>query len=166
MSVTQAVFILLAGMALLGAVGMVTLRNLLHSALAMILAFFSIAGIYVLLEAEFLAVVQVLVYVGAIATLILFAIMLTRDIVGRRTPVRSRQWPLALAVAAALLVGLWFTLARAVWPLAGAVSAGQGTVADLGRELVGPYALPFEVASVLLLVSMVGALIVAREARG
>jgi NADH-quinone oxidoreductase subunit J len=163
MSLTQAVFILLGAMAVLGALGMVTLRNLFHSALAMILALFSIAGVYVLLEAEFLAVVQVLVYVGAIAMLILFGIMLTRDIVGRATPVRNRQWPLALAVSAGLLAVLAVGLVRAVWTqAAGAAPAG---VADLGLALVGPYALPFEVASVLLLVAMVGALIIAREAR-
>ncbi len=164
MSLTQAVFILLGGMAVLGALGMVTLRNLFHSALAMILALFSIAGIYVLLEAEFLAVVQVLVYVGAIAMLILFGIMLTRDIVGRASAVRNRQWPLALAVSAGLLAVLAVALVRAAWPLA-TYAPAQGGVADLGLALMGPYALPFEVASVLLLVAMVGALIIAREAR-
>lgn len=163
MSLTQAVFILLGAMAVVGALGMVTLRNLFHSALAMILALFSIAGVYVLLEAEFLAVVQVLVYVGAIAMLILFGIMLTRDIVGRTTPVRNRQWPLALAVSAGLLAVLAVGLVRAVWTQAG--TAALPGVADLGLALVGPYALPFEVASVLLLVAMVGALIIAREAR-
>ena len=163
MSLTQAVFILLGAMAVVGALGMVTLRNLFHSALAMILALFSIAGVYVLLEAEFLAVVQVLVYVGAIAMLILFGIMLTRDIVGRATPIQNRQWPLALAVSAGLLAVLAVGLVRAVWTQAG--MAALPDVADLGLALVGPYALPFEVASVLLLVAMVGALIIAREAR-
>jgi len=165
MTVTQVVFIILAGLALAGAVGMVTFRNLLHSVLAMALAFLSVAGIFILLEAGFLAVVQILIYVGALVVLILFAIMLSRDVLGRTVEVRTGQWPLALIVAVALFLVLGAVLVRAVWPtVPGAISGDP--VVSLGEALVGPYALPFEAASVLLLVAMIGAIIFAREVRG
>jgi NADH:ubiquinone oxidoreductase subunit 6 (subunit J) len=164
MTVTQAVFIILAGLALAGGVGMVTLRNLLHSVLAMVLAFLSVAGLFILLEAGFLAVVQILIYVGALTILILFAVMLSRDVIGRTVPVRTGQWPLALIVAVLLFVVLGAVLLRAVWPTVDQAITGD-SVAGLGQALMGPYALPFEAASVLLLVAMIGAIIFAREAR-
>jgi NADH-quinone oxidoreductase subunit J len=165
MSVTQFSFFILAALALVGGVGMVTLRNLVHSVLAMILSFLAVAGIFVLLEAGFLAVVQILIYVGALAILVLFAVMLTRDVLGRRLQVKAAQWPLALATSAALLVGLTVALMHVAWP-AGAPAALSGdSVVELGKALVGPYALPFEAASVLLLAALIGAIVVAREAR-
>lgn len=165
MTLTQVVFIIVAGLAVVGGVAMVTLRNLLHSALAMVLSFLAIAGIFVLLEAEFLAAVQVLIYVGAVAVLILFAVMLSRDVIGRKVQVRNGQWPAALLVAAGLFAVLLAGLLHAIWPVVSQPVAGD-QVAELGKALVGPYALPFEVASVLLLVALVGAIIFAREAHG
>lgn len=164
MTVTQAVFIILAGLALAGGVGMVTLRNLLHSVLAMVLAFLSVAGLFILLEAGFLAVVQILIYVGALTILILFAVMLSRDVIGRTVPVRTGQWPLALIVAVLLFVVLGAVLLRAAWPTVDQAITGDSVV-GLGQALMGPYGLPFEAASVLLLVAMIGAIIFAREAR-
>lgn len=164
MTVERAVFIILAGLALVGSVGMVTLRNLLHSVLAMVLAFIAVAGIFVLLEAGFLAAVQILIYVGALTILILFAVMLSRDVTGRKVEVRIGQWPLALAAAGALFAVLVAILLRAVWPTVDAAIAGDAVVA-LGEALVSRYALPFEATAVLLLVAMVGAIIFAREVR-
>jgi NADH:ubiquinone oxidoreductase subunit 6 (subunit J) len=165
MTLTQIVFLILAGLALLGAVGMVALRNLVHTVLSMVLCFLAIAGIFILLEAGFLAVVQILIYVGALAILILFAIMLTRDIADRNVHVNAAQWPLALVVAVALFAVLGVLLTRAAWPTVTASISGDQVVA-LGEALVGPYAVPFEAASVLLLAALVGAIVVAREARG
>ncbi len=164
MTVTQGVFIILAGLALAGGVGMVALRNLFHSALAMVLAFFAVAGVFVLLESGFLAVVQILIYVGAVATLILFAVMLTRDIMGRKSLTQNSQWPLSLLAAVLLFGALGVVLVRASWPTVTTAISGD-PIAALGLTLVGPYGLPFEVASVLLLVAMIGAIIFAREAR-
>lgn len=164
MSLTQIVFIILAGLALLGAVGMVALRNLVHTVLSMVLSFLAVAGVFVLLEAGFLAAVQVLIYVGALAILILFAIMLTRDLRDRNAHVNAAQWPLALVVAAAFFAVLGALLLQASWPTVTASVTGDQVVA-LGQALVGPYALPFEVASVLLLVAAVGAIVIVREAR-
>ncbi len=165
MTLTQVVFIIVAGLAVVGGVAMVTLRNLLHSALAMVLSFLAIAGIFVLLEAEFLAAVQVLIYVGAVAVLILFAVMLSRDVIGRKVQVMNGQWPVALLVAAGLFAVLLAGLLHAIWPVVSQPVADD-LVAELGKALVGPYALPFEAASVLLLVALVGAIIFAREAHG
>lgn len=164
MTVEQVVFIILAGLALAGAVGMVTLRNLLHGVLAMVLAFIAVAGVFVLLEAGFLAAVQILIYVGALTILILFAVMLSRDVVGRRVEVRVGQWPLALVASVALFAVLAAVLLRAVWPTVDVAISGDPVVA-LGQALMGPYALPFEATSVLLLVAMIGAIIFSREVR-
>lgn len=164
MSLTQIVFLILAGLALLGALGMVALRNLVHTVLSMVLSFLAVAGIFILLEAGFLAVVQILIYVGALAILILFAIMLTRDIMDRKVHVNASQWPWALGVSVILFALLGALLMRAAWPTVTAAITGD-QVPALGEALVGPYALPFEAASLLLLVAMIGAIVVAREAR-
>lgn len=164
MTLTQVVFLILAGLALAGAAGMVVLRNLVHTVLAMVLCFLAVAGIFILLEAGFVAVVQILIYVGALAILILFAIMLTRDIMDRRVRVSVAQWPWALLVAVALFALLGANLLRVAWPAASTAISGD-QVPALGEALVGPYALPFEAASVLLLVALIGAIVVAREAR-
>ncbi len=165
MTVTQVVFIILAALALAAGVGMVALRNLLHNALCMILALIAVAGIFVLLESGFLAVVQILVYVGAVATLILFGVMLTRGMAGQRVQAANTQWALAAALAACMLVAIGVVLVRASWPASSEAIQPDAVVA-LGKALVDPYALPFEAASVLLLVAMVGAIVISREAHG
>jgi len=140
----------------------VTSRNLLHSALWLIVSFFGIAGVFILLQAEFLAVVQVLIYIGAIAMLIIFAIMLTRRIMDPQQPRFNSQWGLVGGFAALLFVGLAAVVTRVVWPLA-AGEVPADAIAQLGVDFVGIYAVPFEIASVLLVVAMIGAIIIARE---
>lgn len=158
----QIIFILLA-LGTLGAAAMVvTSQNLMRSALWLIVAFFGIAGIFVLLNAEFLAVTQVLIYVGAIAMLIIFAIMLTHGLMDPKQSRFNQQWGVVGGFAALLFVILAFLVTRNTWPVA--VSAVPlDTINQLGRDFVGPYVVPFEVASVLLVVAMIGAIIVARE---
>jgi NADH-quinone oxidoreductase subunit J len=147
----------------LGAALMVVLsRNLLHSALWLVLAFFGIAGLFVLLQAEFLAVVQVLVYVGAIATLIIFALMLSRNFLDPKEARFNNQWGLVVGFAALLLVGLLTVVSRAGWIIKPA-EVPADVIPQLGTAFVGAYAVPFEVASVLLVVAMIGAIIIARE---
>ena len=159
----QIVFFAILTVITLGAALMVvTSRNLLHSALWLIVSFFGIAGVFILLQAEFLAVVQVLIYIGAIAMLIIFAIMLTRRIMDPQQPRFNSQWGLAGGFAALLFVGLAAVVTRVAWPVAvGEVPADA--IAQLGVDFVGVYAVPFEVASVLLVVAMIGAIIIARE---
>lgn len=158
----QAFFILLGLLTLGAALMVVTTRNLLRAALWLIAAFFGIAGIFILLHAEFLAVVQVLIYIGAISILIVFAIMLTRRLMDPHQPRFNSQWGVAGGFAVLLFVILAAVITRVTWPTAtGALPADL--IARLGADFVGPYTVPFEVASVLLVVAMIGAIIIARE---
>jgi NADH-quinone oxidoreductase subunit J len=164
MSVSQVVFIILSLCALGGGLGVVFSRNLFRAALFLVLSFVGVAGFYVLLEAELLAMIQILVYVGAIAILIIFAIMLSRRLMSSETKAWNEQWLGGLVAAILLGVVLVFVLVSVNW-----VSIPSDVPADaisqLGQALVSPdhFVLPFEVASVLLLVALVGAVIIARE---
>ncbi|MGD9147163.1 MAG: NADH-quinone oxidoreductase subunit J [Anaerolineae bacterium] len=164
MSFPQIVFIVLSAITLIGALGAVTSRNLFHAALFLVLSFIGVAGFYILLEAEFLAMVQLLVYVGAISILIIFAVMLSRRMMSPDVRARNEQWAWGLVAAVALFVILSFILLRVSWPVAD-VSLPDDLMTELGRALVDPgqYLLIFEVASVLLLVALVGAVVIARE---
>ncbi len=163
-SVAHGVFIILSATALIGALGVVLSRNLFRSALFLVLSFVGVAGLYILLEVEVLAMIQLLVYVGAIAILIIFAIMLSRQIMSPQYRARNEQWAGAAVIAVALFVLLVFVLLSVTWPTATA-SVPDDAIARLGRALVAPdqFVLPFEVASVLLLVALVGAVVIARE---
>ncbi len=164
MTVSHVVFIILSIAALAGALGTVLKRNLFHSALFLVLSFVGVAGFYLLLQAELLAMVQILVYVGAIAILIVFAIMLSRRLMSDDYEARNEQWLYGLITAVLLFGLLVYILTRVTWPAAPA-EVPAGSIVQLGVELVSPngYLLPFEVASVLLLVALVGSVIIARE---
>jgi NADH-quinone oxidoreductase subunit J len=158
----QIIFIIL-GLSTLGAALMVvSSQNLMRSALWLIVAFFGIAAIFILLHAEFLAVAQILIYVGAIAMLIIFAIMLTRGLMDPKQPRFNTQWGVVGGCAALLFVGLAAVILRNHWPV-NIAAVPPDAIQQLGRDFVGPYVVPFEVASVLLVVAMIGAIIVARE---
>lgn len=164
MNATQVIFIILSAVALIGALGVVVSRNLFHAAIFLVLSFVGVAGYYVLLEAEFLAMIQILVYVGAISILIIFAIMLSRRLMSPEFKARNEQWLWALVAAVALFVVLVVVLLQVNWPVAQA-NVPDGTLVELGKAMVNPdqYLLVFEVASVLLLVALVGAVVIARE---
>ena len=114
----QIIFILLALSTLGAAIMVVTSQNLMRSALWLILAFFGIAGIFVMLNAEFLAVTQILIYVGAIAMLIIFAIMLTHGLMDPEQPRFNQQWGVVGGFAVLLFVVLAFVVTRKAWPAA------------------------------------------------
>ncbi|MGA9351557.1 MAG: NADH-quinone oxidoreductase subunit J [Anaerolineae bacterium] len=158
----QFIFIILSVITLGAALAVVTSKNLFHSALFLILSFVGVAGLYILLEAGFLAAVQILVYVGAISILIIFAIMLTRRLMAKDLVQRNAQWGISGLVALLLFAVLGFVLLRVNWPVVEAV-VPYDSISILGQELMNTYALPFEVASVLLLVALVGSIIIARE---
>src|SRR5919202_3180030 len=156
-------FAVLAGITLIAGFFTVTFRNVFHAALALVGTFFGVASMYLLLEAEFLAVVQVLIYVGAISVLILFAIMLTRGLM--RTTDESgtnNQWAIAAIIAAFLFLGMLLISLQGPWPVNPSSIAGD-LVPALGTALLTTYVLPFEIASVLLLAALVGALVIARD---
>lgn len=165
------VFLVFALITLAGGVGVVLVRNLFRAALFLLLSLFGVAGLFVLLAAPFLAAVQILIYMGGIAILIIFAVMLTRGMVTARD-VYNQQWDLAAVVAIAFLAMMVFVLVQMQQggtAMAAAIAA-PGAVADnataqLGAALVDPaqYMLPFEVASVLLAGALVGAIYIARD---
>ena len=164
MTLKQILFIVFGAITLGSALLVVTRRNLFHAALFLILSFFGVAGLYVLLEAPFLAAMQLLIYVGGIAILIVFAIMVTRDIANPDIPGANRQWWAAALVSLALCAVLGWTVLNHDWGgTPGPVP--ERSIVILGATLVDPegMALPFEVASVLLLVALIGAVTIARE---
>jgi NADH:ubiquinone oxidoreductase subunit 6 (subunit J) len=156
------VFFVLAAVTLIAGLLVVTLRNVVHSALALVGALFGVAGLYLLLEAEFLAVVQVLIYVGAISVLILFAIMLTRGLMTSVQTGANTQWAAAALISVFLFGGMLLVAARGPWPV-DTQAITTDLVPRLGTLLVTTYVLPFEVVSLLLLGALVGALLIARE---
>lgn len=158
----QVMFIVISAVTLISAALVVTTRSLFRAALWLVLTFFGIAGLFILLHAEFLAIAQVLIYVGAISTLIIFAIMLSRGVMDPNARRFNDQWGLVAGFAAVFFVLLTAILTRAPWQLSTA-DVPADAILQLGKELVSPYTIPFEVASVLLVVAMIGAIIVARE---
>ena len=169
MNAQSIAFIVFALFSLGGALGVVTTRNLIHATLYLILSLFGAAGFFVLLSAPFMAAVQVLVYIGAIAILIVFAVMLTRSMT-RLSDLYNQQWLLSALVAGLLFVLLLVGIILPVWGVNGTqagreVSAVVTSTVDLGKALVdqNQYVLPFEVASLLLTAAMIGAIVVARD---
>ena len=147
---------------LAAAVAVVTNKNILHSAYYLILAFVGVAALYVMLEAPFIAMVQVLVYIGAIAILIIFAIMLTRRLMSKDMEQQNAQWIPSALGSLTLFVVLGWIVYTAGWPAhEGAVPAEP--ISQLGQDLLTTYLVPFEIASVLLLAALVGAILIGRE---
>lgn len=139
-------------------------NNLFHNALALVGTLFGVAALYALMEAEFVAVAQILVYVGAISTLITFAIMLTRGMMYGTTSRNNRQ-TLAGVITALLLFSVLLGLAFNVdWPeVQTPVEDGQAIIANLGLLFVGEYLVAFILLALLLLVALSGALLLARD---
>lgn len=167
MSVLEIIFLLTAGVTLGAALMVVTVRNLVHAALWLILALFGVAVLFVLLDAEFFAVAQVVIYIGAISILMIFAIMLTRRVMQDIGPRFNSGWWMAALLSITLFGGLTWMLST--WegfatPLP-SLAADADPLRDLGQALVSPqaYVIPFEVASVLLLAALLGSIIIAWE---
>lgn len=160
--VPAAVFYILAAIIVGSGVMVVSLRNVFHCALFLVLALFGVAGVYVLLSAEFLAAVQVLIYVGAITILMIFVIMLTAKLYNAQVRQSNEQVMLGAVVVATLLIATVAILGRATWKLSYAVPEVQSTV-GIGRALLTKYVLPFEVVSVVLLAALIGAIVIARK---
>lgn len=161
-NISQIVFLIMTILAIGGAIGMVTSRRLFHSALYLILSLFGVAGYYVLLSAGFLAVVQLMVYIGAVAILILFAIMFSRQGMSTGQTQRNHQWWVSLIIAAVLLAVLMVTVNSVEWPVSD-VQPPDNTVEQLGLAFLGSYLIPFLVVGILLSVALIGAVILARE---
>jgi len=167
MTPEQIIFIIVAVVTLTAALSVVTSRNLIHSALWLILALFGVAIFYVLLDAGFFAVIQVIIYIGAIAILFIFAAMLTRRVMQDSDPQTNSTWWLGALIAGLLFAGLALVLTN--WPglstPASQLAGDSEKIRQLGLALVSPdhYVLPFELASILLVAGMIGAIYVAGE---
>lgn len=168
-------FFLIAIVLVGASLAVVTLRNIVHAALFLALAFGAASGIYILLNAEFIAIVQILIYAGAVTILVLFAIMLTQNANSRTSSPFAKQWWLSALICIALAAGLIAAVSGSAMAVASGnasvhlatLGPDSGTVARLGQLLYSPftysYVLPFEIASVVLLVAIIGAIIIGRE---
>ena len=173
MPVMQIIFIIVSAITLLSAIMVVSDRNLFHAALYMMLSFLGVAGLYILLENGFMAATQLLVYIGAISILVIFAIMMTRRLMGTTEPAFNSQWGWG-GLASLLLFGLLLSVITQVLSVdpnapnaimaPPADAAINDMVVNLGVAFTASnqYVLAFELASVLLLVALVGSIIVAR----
>ncbi len=155
-------FWVLAIVGVAAALTVVWLRDVFRAALALVLCFLTVAGIYVTLSADFLAAVQVLIYIGGISVLIILAIMLTREI-QQGSPSNKLQIP--AAVVAILLLGVMiFALINTPWPISTAAPTEPTTAALAGKLLgEGGFILPVEIAASLLLAAILGAIVLVRE---
>lgn len=158
-------FLVTAVVILATAVMVVTSRNLVHAALWLVATLFGVAVLYALLDAGFLAVVQVVVYIGAIAILFIFAVMLTRREMRDKGPGLNKNWWVSALVSLLVFGGLAYLLSN--WggfsQTSTALPPGFDPVAELGTALISPdqFVLPFEVASILLVAALVGAVYIA-----
>ncbi|HET7375191.1 MAG TPA: NADH-quinone oxidoreductase subunit J [Anaerolineae bacterium] len=162
MTTIQFFFILFAIITLVSGFRVVTTRTMFHAALYLVISLFGVALMFVLLDAGFLAAVQVIVYIGAIAILIIFAVMLTRGMMESKVRSLNSQAGLAAVVSGAIL----FILIRVLTSFSFQTITADvpaDNVTQIGQSIVGQFVLPFEVASVLLLAALIGAIYIARE---
>lgn len=138
-------------------------KNLVYSVFSLLATFIGVAGIYIFLNADFLAVTQIVIYVGGILVLLVFGIMLTNRIVVARITQSSLQQTTGLVVVGAIFLVLVLTMLEQPWPLAESAAEFDSTVDKIGRLLFGDYLILFEVASVLLLGALIGAATLARK---
>lgn len=157
-------FVVVGLLTLGAAIKTVTSRNLIHAALFLAITLTGIAGVFLILHADFLALVQLVVYVGAVAVLFLFGLMLTRAPIGREA-LDGRNRGLAIAVAG----GLFVVLAVLIIGAFGDVRVEEVTgpsIADIGIAIFADWVLPFELLSMLLLAALIGAIVLARREAG
>lgn len=147
-----------------GGVGTVTMRNVFHSALALILSLLGVAGYFILVNAEFLAMVQVIIYIGGIMVLFLFGIMVSQNIIGTQLKQNTPHSGWAAVTAGALFLFMFFIgLFMTFPPNISSPPELPNNTQGIGWSLMATFVLPFEVASVLLLMSMLGAIILVRK---
>jgi NADH-quinone oxidoreductase subunit J len=155
-----AAYYILAGTSLACALGVAFARNLVHAVMFLALTFVGVAGVYVVLSADFVAVVQVLIYAGAVGVLMTFAIMLT-PAADRTNSATMFHWPALILGVLVALVAI-FVAYDTDWAISGR-PAFDSTARALGDAFLKPYVVPFEIASVLLAAAMVGAIVLTRE---
>lgn len=165
MTLYDGMFWFFAVMTLIPAGIVVFSRNIVHAAFALLFAFFGVAGLYVLLSADLIAVAQIMIYVGGILVLLLFGVMLTNKVVSvdiRTGTLQTLPASMIVSATAGSLCGVfWIT----DWPAVRGGEPPQATASALGEMFMTSYLLPFEIASVVLLVALIGAAMIARRDR-
>ena len=160
MTAQEITFAILAVVGGLAAIRLVTSNNVVHAALYLVVTLAVVGAVYLLVGAEFLAWVQVLIYVGAIVVLLLFSLMLTRAPIGREA-LDNQQRGVAAIVGVGLLAGLAFLVQESFGGVR--IALRPARTAQLGETLFRSFVLPFEVVSVLLLAALIGAVVLARK---
>ncbi len=158
----QFVFYFFAAVTIVSAAVVVFSKNLVHSAFALLFTFLGVAALYAYAGADFLAATQMVIYVGGILVLLLFGVMLTHKLYDLKLKSETYQFIPALAVALIVFVALAIIMMKTHWFQGGATPAVPTTVA-LGELLMKGYALPFEIASLLLLIALIGAAMIVRR---
>ena len=155
------VFYVIAAITVAGALAAMLLKNTVHCALALTVAFAGLAIQFLELDAQFAGFAQILVYIGAVAILVVFAILLTRGSETPKDTVYSRNWIVGLVTAAAIFAMLGWAVLRSAPALPHESAAPSVTVMDIGNALMGRYVLPLEIVALLLTAALIGAVIVA-----
>jgi NADH-quinone oxidoreductase subunit J len=158
-------FTILAILTLAGAIAAMTLRNLVHCALALTVSFAGLAGIYLLLNAQFVGFAQILIYIGAVAILIVFAILLTRGSDPVAQDLFLSNWWLGVAVAVAVFIVVSGAILTSTAVPSQVGEPPQASVAQIGEQLMTKYILPLEVLGLLLTAALIGAVIIALQER-
>jgi len=155
------VFYILSALTLAGGLAAVMLRNTVHCALAVSVAFAGLALLFLQLDAQFAGFAQILIYIGAVAILVVFAILLTRNSDAAETGVFSKSWLAGFIIAAAVFAVLGWAILRTATTLPQSAPAPAVTVQQIGSALMGRYVLPLEIVALLLTAALIGAVIVA-----
>jgi NADH-quinone oxidoreductase subunit J len=156
-------FAIIAAMMIVGALRVVTTSNVVHAALWLVVVLAGAAAQYILLAAEFVAITQVLVYIGAVMVLFLFGTMLTRSRIGRETDLNNTYWKFGIPVALVLFVAMAVALVNSFGSEKMPEDAGIVTTQQVSDQIFGPYLLPFWALSFVLLAAVVGAIVLARK---
>jgi NADH-quinone oxidoreductase subunit J len=156
-------FAIIAALMIFGAVRVVTTNNVVHAALWLVVVLAGVAAQYILLAAEFVAVTQVLVYIGAVMVLFLFGTMLTRARIGAEKDLNNKNWYIGLPVAGLLLATIVIALQDGFGDEKMPADPDLFTVAQVSDLIFGPYLLPFWALSFLLLAAVIGAIVLARR---
>lgn len=161
MTLMDTVFVGVAGVTILGAILAVCLRNVFYNALSLILCLFGVACLFIYLNSEFLAIMQVIIYIGAISIAIIFAIMLSQPALLQREKREPKKILRAFLISGALLAGLVKMIRHTQWPLS--IPEGDFGIRAIGRTLLTTQVLGFEAVSLVLLVAIIGALVISSK---
>ena len=162
MTGAEIAFVIIGVAAVVGALRVVTARNVVRAALYLVVTLSAVASVYLLLSAEFVAWVQILIYVGAIVILFLFGLMLTRAPIGREA-LDNQQRGIAFLIGLGILAGLVYLIQGAFSWSGPRLRPSVGTTAELGQSLFRQWVLPFEAVSFLLLAALIGAVVLSRR---